>query len=343
MQRGARWTVATLAMAALGVAACGPKDGAGGAAAPAVRIAIGGQMQLLYMPTTLAEQLGFYKEEGLDVTLQDFAGGAKALQALVGGSADVVSGFYDHTIQMAAEGRPMTAFVTMLRYPGLLLVASPASSKHVTRIEDLKGGVVGVTAPGSSTHFLVNYLLQTHGIKSDEVSVVGIGNAAAAVAAIEHGKVDAGMMADPAFSIVARRAPGVKVLADLRTADGVKAAFGTDMYPASVLYSKTEWVERHHDTARRLARAIVRTLAWIQRHSPEEIADKLPPAMRGEDRAVFLEALRHSLSMYSPDGLMAPEGAEAVKTLLSQSIDKVRDANVDLAKTYRNDLVVDRR
>ena len=67
--------------------------------------------------------MGFYKEEGLEVELQDFEGGAKALQALVGGSADVVSGYYDHTIQMAAERRELVAFVTMLRYPGLVLVA----------------------------------------------------------------------------------------------------------------------------------------------------------------------------------------------------------------------------
>jgi len=70
-----------------------------------VRLAVGGQNQMVYLPTTLAQELGFYREEGIEAELQDFAGGAKALQAAVGGSADVVSGFYDHTIQMAAEGR----------------------------------------------------------------------------------------------------------------------------------------------------------------------------------------------------------------------------------------------
>src|SRR5262245_27652322 len=104
-----------------------------------VRIAVGGQNQLIYLPTTLARELGFYREEGLDVELQDHAGGSKALQAMVGGSADVVSGFYDHTIQMAAEGREFIAFVNILRYPGLVLVTSPSTS--VRKIEDLKGKV----------------------------------------------------------------------------------------------------------------------------------------------------------------------------------------------------------
>ena len=108
-------------------ASCAPRD----SKHTRVRIAIGGQTQMVYLTTTLAQELGFYREEGLDVELQDFQGGAKALQALVGGSADVVSGYYDHTIQMAAEQRELVAFVTMLRYPGLVLATSPQAASSV--------------------------------------------------------------------------------------------------------------------------------------------------------------------------------------------------------------------
>src|SRR5438034_3303822 len=160
-----------------------------------VRLAIGGQNQLTYLPATLARELGFYRDAGLDVELQDHAGGAKSLQALVGGSADVVCGFYDHTIQMAAEGRALVAFVSMLRFPGLVLVTSPRSPAKT--IEDLKGRVAGVTSPGSSSHMLLTFLLRRHGVPVDSVSVTGIGAVATAVAAMEHGTVDAAMMADP--------------------------------------------------------------------------------------------------------------------------------------------------
>ena len=124
-----------------------------------VRLAIGGQTQMVYLPTTLAQELGFYKEEGVEVELQDFEGGAKALQALIGGSADVVSGYYDHTIQMAAERREFVAFVTMLRYPGLVLVSSPQAADRVSSIAALKGRIVGVTSPGSSSHMFLTFLL----------------------------------------------------------------------------------------------------------------------------------------------------------------------------------------
>jgi NitT/TauT family transport system substrate-binding protein len=325
-----------VSLALLGVGGCGraAKDGA-----RHVRLAVGGQNQMVYLPTTLAQELGFYREEGIDAELQDFAGGAKALQAAVGGSADVVSGFYDHTIQMAAEGREYVAFVTMLRFPGLVLVTSPQSAATLTKIADLKGHVAGVTTAGSSSQMLLTYILQRSGLAADAVSVTAIGSAATAIAALEHGKVDVGMVADPAFTLVQKRNPGVRVLADLRTADGVNAALGTRAYPASVLYAKGDWIRANRDTTQRLARAITRTLAWMQTHTPREIADRTPKTFRGEDDALYVEALNASMPMFSPDGLMPAEGAEVVRTLLAGSMEKVRAAPIEVSKTYTNEFI----
>ncbi len=333
--KGLRYFVSLVAFASL-AAGCASRDHAGG---QHVRLAVGGQNQLVYLPTTLAQELGFYKEEGLDVELQDHAGGAKALQSLVGGSSDVVSGFYDHTIQMAAEGRQFVAFVTMLRFPGLVLVTSPQSAGAVTKIEDLKGRVAGVTAAGSSSQMLLTYMLQRHGITTDAVSITPVGSAATAIAAIEHGKVDAAMVADPAFTLIARRSPTVRVLADLRTAAGVKAAFGATTYPSSVLYSKTEWVRENRDTAMKLAQAILRTLQWMHGHSAQEIADRTPKSFRGEDDALYVEAVKNSMPMFSPDGLMDAAGAQAVRALLAGSMEKVRTVEIDLSKTYTNEFI----
>jgi NitT/TauT family transport system substrate-binding protein len=323
--------------AAVASASCGGRSD--DRAAHHVRIAVGGQTQLIYLPTTLAQELGFYREEGIDAELADFAGGAKALQSLVGGSADVVSGFYDHTIQMAADGRQFVAFVSMLRFPGMVIATSPQRADTVVRVADLKGRIVGVTSAGSSSQMLLTYLLQRHGVPADAVSVTSIGTAATAVAAMEHGKVDAGVMADPSFTMVAKRNPGVRVLADLRTREGVKEAFGTDTYPASVLYSSAEWVQANRDTAARLARAIVRTLQWMHTHTPEEIAAKTPQAFRGNDDGLYVEALNASMPMFSPDGMMSAEGAEIVRTLLAGSLEKVRTADLDLSKTFTNEFI----
>jgi NitT/TauT family transport system substrate-binding protein len=319
-------------------AACARKD----PGRPRVRLAVGGQAQMVYLPTTLAQELGFYREEGLDVELQDFPGGAKALQALVGGSADVVSGFYDHTIQMAAEGRELVAFVTILRYPGLVLVTSPQAAGSVSAVGQLRGKVAGVTTPGSSSQMLLSFLLTKYQVPIDSVSVVTIGSAATAIAAIERGKVDAGWMADPSFTLVKKRNPSVKVLADLRDERGTMEALGTRTYPASVFYSTRAWIDAHRDAAARLARAMLRTLQWMHTHSPRDIAEKTPKALRGEDDALFVEALGNSMPMFSSNGVMTPDGAEAVRTLLAGSMEKVKRATIDLSRTYTNEFVTTR-
>jgi NitT/TauT family transport system substrate-binding protein len=304
-----------------------------------VRLAVGGQTQMVYLPTTLAQELGFYKDEGLDVELQDFQGGAKALQALVGGSADVVSGFYDHTIQMAAEQKELIAFVTMLRYPGLVLVTSPQAAADVTSIESLKGRVVGVTSPGSSSNMFLTFLLKKAQVPVDSVSVTAVGGGATALAAVEHGSVAAAWIADPSFTLIRKRNPGVRVLADLRDERGTEAAFGTTTYPGSVLYSSGQWIRANRDTTAKLARAILRTLQWMHAHSPPEIAAKTPPSLRGPDEGLFVESLGSSMPMFSTDGVMMREGATAVRTLLADSMPKVRDAAIDVSKTYTNEFV----
>jgi NitT/TauT family transport system substrate-binding protein len=303
-----------------------------------VRVAVGGQPQLIYLPLTLAERLGYYADERLRVDIQDFPGGARALQALLGGSADVVCGYYDHTIQMAAEGRTLVAFVSMLRYPAMMAVVAPQPKRPIASVADLKGAMVGVTSPGSSTHFFLAHILVRGGLRADDVSVTGIGTSASAVAAIERSHVDAGIVVEPTFTQLSRRIPNLRVLADTRTADGVEATFGVHAYPAAVLYAPEEWLSAHSETATRLARAIRRTLDWIRSHSGEDVAGKVPEFV-GSDRAAYLEALRHMLPAYSEDGRIDEDGAEAVRHVLGLSLERVRATRIDVRRTFTNKFV----
>jgi NitT/TauT family transport system substrate-binding protein len=299
-----------------------------------VRIAIGGQGTQVNLPAIVAQELGFYKEAGLNVSLIEFPGGAKALEAVMGGSADVVCGSYDHTIQMAAQGKDLRAFVAMLNFPGMVLV-----SPNVANIEGLRGKTVGVTTFGSGTHMLLNYLLVSHGMKPEDVSTTSIGSSATAVGAVTHNNVDAAVMTEPALTIVRKQMLGLHILADMATAEGARSVFGTDKYVATGLYSKTEWVEKNRETAKKLAGAITRTLTWLRTHSPEEIREKLPASFRTEDAQTDVEALRATQAMLSADGKFTPEAVEAVRKVLSTSLESVRNAKIDLGKTYTNELV----
>jgi len=299
-----------------------------------VRIAVGGQAQLIYLVATLADTLGFYKEEGLTVTIQDFPGGAKSLEALLGGSTDVVCGFYDHAIQMAAQGKSLRAFVSVLRYPGLVAV-----SPRVARVEDLKGKIVGVSAAGSSTQMFLNYLLARHGMKADDVSVASIGMSATAVAAITHAKVDAAIMTDPALEIVRQQMPALKILADTRTAEGVREVFGVDQYPSVVFYSTPAWIDAHREETRKTAQAALRAMEWLRSHTPEEIRARMPAQFRTGNDAADLEGVRSLQAMLSADGKMSLDGAEAVRKVLAVSLPSLREANLGLAGTFTNEFV----
>jgi NitT/TauT family transport system substrate-binding protein len=189
----------------------------------------------------------------------------------------------------------------------------------------------------------LNVLLARHQVPTDAVSVTTIGAGPTAIAAMERGMVAAGWLADPSFTLVHSRNPGVRVLADLRNEAGTLAAFGTSTYPGAVLYANAAWLDSHRTVAAGLAGAIVRTLEWMHAHSATEIAARTPRALRGEDDALFIQSLQNSMTMFSTDGVMHREGAEAVRELLAGSIDKVRAANVDLAKTYTNDFVESRK
>src|SRR5437764_8307957 len=187
------------------------------AAQSKITIAVGGAGCLCYLPTVLAEQLGEYKKAGVEVELVNFKGGSQALTAVIGGSADVVSGYYDHCVNLAAKNQALQAFVTYDRFPGLVLVVSPKQTGAINSVKDLAGKKVGVSAPGSSTDFFLKYLLSKNGLDPTSASVVGIGLDATAVAAMEHGKVNAAVMLDPAATLLKNKFGDFRILSDTRT------------------------------------------------------------------------------------------------------------------------------
>jgi NitT/TauT family transport system substrate-binding protein len=286
----------------------------------------------------LAEQLGEYKKAGLDVEVVDFKGGSQSLQAVMGGSADVVSGYFDHCVNLAAKNQSLVSFVVYDRYPGFALVVSPKQTAEIKSIKDLGGKKIGVSAPGSSTDFFLKYMLSKNGVDPNSVGVIGIGLGAAAVAAMEQGTVDAAIMLDPSVTVLQGRNKDLKILSDTRTAKDTLSVFGGE-YPGGALYTKADWIEKHPKETQALTAAIVNTLAWIHSHTPEEVMAKMPENLVGPDKAGYLAALKNTIPMYSTTGKMDPKGAAAVLAVFSQSSPDVAKANVDVSKTYTNKYV----
>ena len=256
----------------------------------------------------------------------------------MGGSADVVSGYFDHTVNLAAKGQNLQAFVVYDRYPGFALVVSPKHTGSIKSIKDLANKKVGVSAPGSSTDFFLKYILSKNGVDPNSVAVIGVGLGASAIASMENGEIEAAIMLDPAVTVLAGKHKDLKILSDTRSAKDTLAVFGGE-YPGGALYTKADWIASHEKEVQAMTNAIVATLKWIHSHTPEQIADKMPPELVGKDKPLYVAALKATLSMYSETGRMDPKGAEAVLAVFSQSVPAIKNAKIDLSKTYPNKFV----
>ena len=302
-----------------------------------VQLAVGGKPALFYLPLTVAERLGYFKDQGLDVEISDFAGGGRALQALIGGSADVVAGAYDHTIQMHAKAQPIIATVQLGRFPGFVLGVLTAKAQNYRGPQDLKGMRIGITAPGSSTHFMALYLMAQAGLKPDDAAFIGIGASSSAVVAVRRGEVDAIVNVDPVISLLESEGL-IKIVSDTRTEEGARQVYGGPL-PAASLYMRPAFVEKNPRTVQALVNALVSALGWMQTHSPEEIAKVMPPEYALGNPALYVESIRRSLPMYSPDGRFSPEGGETAYKVLRQFDQSVAGAKIDVGKTYTNAFV----
>lgn len=299
-------------------------------------IMVGGASKIIYLPAKLTEQLGYFKDEGLDVELLSQPAGVDAENELLAGAVQGVVGFYDHTIDLQSKGKEVQALVVFGQVPGEVEMLS-SKATGVKSIADLKGKTLGVTGLGSSTSFLTQYLAQRGGLSTRDFTMLPVGADATFIAAIKQGRIDAGMTTEPTVSQLLKTGDA-KVLVDLRTLEGTRAALG-GTYPASSFYVQRAWAQSHKAEAAKLAHAFVRTLQFISTHSAAEIADKMPRDYYAGNKDLYINALKASLPMFTKDGRMPADGPDTVLKVLAAFSPSVKGKHIDLAKTYTNEFV----
>ena len=315
---------------------------AGGARGQAIEkkqltLGVGGKSALYYLPLTICERLGYFKEQGLDVIIEDFRGGAQSLQALVGGSVDVVTGAYEHTIRMQAKGQDIRAVIELGRFPGIAVGLRKDRAPAYKSAADLKGTKIGVTAPGSSTHFFVMYLMSKAGLAPSDASYIGVGAAASAVAAMKRGEIDALSNVDPMITRLERDGD-IKIVADSRTEEGTRAIFGGSN-PAAVLYLKHQFAQSNPNTVEALVNAFYKTLKWLEKATPDAIAATVPEEYFLGDKALYLAAVKANKQVYSLTGLVAPAGMQSSADMLTAFDPELKAAKVDLSRTFEDRFV----
>ena len=297
---------------------------------PKLAIGVGGKPLIYYLPLTIAERNGYFKAEGLDVEILDFPGGAKALQALLGGSVDIVSGAYEHTISQQAKGQAIEALVLQGRYSGIVLALTKAKAATWKSPADLNGMKVGVTAPGSSTNMFVNILLAKANLKPDAASIIGVGAGAGAVAIMKRGEIDAMSNLDPVISQLESDGTVVPVI-DTRTEKGMQEVYG-GAYAAGCIYAPPEFVNKNPRTGQAVVNAMVRALRFIQNSSIDQVVAAVPPEYY-TDKALYKAALEKNIATFKHDGFISAAAGEHVAHDLLSFDPTMQGKKIDLAKT----------
>ncbi|GAA5612722.1 ABC transporter substrate-binding protein [Streptomyces platensis] len=341
--RTARKFPAALAAAGLALTtltACGGGASGAGASDDAngkIKIMVGGLDKVIYLPARLTQQLGYFEDEGVHVTLLTEPAGVQATTSLVSGDVQGVVGFYDHTLDLQVKGKQVESVVQLAHAPGEVEVVSNKAAGELTSPKDFKGKKLGVTGLGSSTDFLTKYLAVKNGVQTHEFTPVAVGAGQTFLSALQQGSIQGGMTTDPTVAQILDKNLG-KVLLDMRTPEGSQKALGGP-YPSSSLYMNTDWVNSHKETVHKLANALVKTLKWMSTHTPEQIAAKMPADYAQGGKKLYARAIKDTLPMFTEDGVMPADGPATVERVLKAFNPNLKNATVDLKKTYTTEFV----
>jgi NitT/TauT family transport system substrate-binding protein len=339
--------VAAAAFAAttvLSLAACrDSRTSSSSSSSGSVKIMVGGIDKVIYLPAKLTEQLGYFKEQGLQVQLLTEPAGAQAENVLISGDVQGVVGFYDHTVDLQTKGKCVESVVQLADVPGEVEVVAAGKAAQITSPAAFRGKKLGVTSPGSSTDFLTQYLATKNGVPTSAYTTVKAGAGQTFIAALANGGIDAGMTTDPTVAQLLSTGKA-KIMLDMRTEAGARAALG-GLYPSSSLYMNCDYVKTHAATVQKLANALVKTLGWIKAHKPAEIAAKMPTDYAGGNPKLYEKAVADSISMFNADGKMPADGARNVLQVLAQFSPNVKghQDSVDLSKTYTTEFTAKSR
>jgi NitT/TauT family transport system substrate-binding protein len=340
-----KWLAVAGVAAALVVTGCSSKasqskgtTNVGASSGTKVSIMVGGLNKQIYLPFMLAQQLGYYKDQGLNIALSDEPAGVDATTNMLAGKVDGVGGFYDHTIDLQGLGQSAESVVSMLTTPGEVELCRNDLKNQIKSPADWKGRNLGITDLGSSTDFLTQYLAQKNGVDPKTIHRIGVQAGATLIGAMTHKNVDCAMTTEPTVSQLLANKQAY-ILLDMRSAAGTAQALGGE-YPATSLYMSTSYIQKNPDTVQKLVNAYVKTLKWIQDHTAAQITDMMPADYyAGVGKDAYIKALDSEKGIYNPTGIMPPNGPPTNLKVLSAFNKDVQGKTIDLRKTYTDQFV----
>jgi NitT/TauT family transport system substrate-binding protein len=300
-------------------------------------LGIGGEAQIGYLPATLADRLGYYRDAGLDVSIVTFQGGTKAVAALVGGSLDAMCGAYDNAVILQEKGVFLTTIFTFVDHYGYVFGMPAARAAKYHSPKDLKGMAIGVTAPGSSTESLVRILIAKDGLDFNDIATVAVGTGPGAVSALVMGVIDGLVTGDPDATRMQIQGQFVP-LVDTRTRAGMDYIYGGEAAGAGSLVMESA-IKQHPDLVQAYVTALYRAQRWLVAASPEAIAANVPDRYWGGDKAVYEKALAATHQSFTADGRTTLAKAKVTRDGMVRAGRLPASAATDFGRSFDDDFV----
>jgi NitT/TauT family transport system substrate-binding protein len=299
-----------------------------------VVLAVDGIKMIRNLPVLLADHLGYYKAEGLQVTLKETAAGPDIDSQLVDGRITGMVAYYHHTIvAQMEEHKAMEAVITMGVSPGYKVLLAIGLKGQVNGPADLKGKRIISGGPHSAKTTSANGLVLHAGFQPSDYTRLSTGDKAEIARLLKTGGAD--LVVTPEADAETYLAKGVAVpYADLCSAEGTRRAFGS-IFPSTVLYMSTPYVDEHPELAQHLVNAFSAALQYLKTHSTAEVAAQVPEIVAGEGKNP--RVLAEGIKMFATDGLMPPAAAALEAKVVAVQFPQY--GGVDVSKTFTNRFV----
>lgn len=298
-------------------------------------VAVGAKMSFQNLPLTIADRLGFFAAEGLDVEIQDLGSGLRAQQAVMQNTADVTGGAFEDLVALHVTKHYHRAFVLLGRAPQIAFGVSTRTLPAYNKISDLKGRKIGIAATGASSQLVASLVLARGGLSVHDVGFVETGGVGAALQAVRSGQVDAISHMEPVITMLENKGD-VRIVADTRSLKGSQDLFGGAM-PATCLYAPAEYLVKNPNTVQAMTNAVVHALKWLQTAGPSDLIKAVPDPYLLGDRGLYLASFVKVREAIALDGLIPEDGVKNALRVLSAMSAAVRDGKPDLDRMFTND------
>jgi NitT/TauT family transport system substrate-binding protein len=247
------------------------------------------------VPYEVARSAGHFKKHGIDIELVYTRGGSAAMAALVGNAVDYAATSLDVAITAFAKGAEIRRFAVTGRLPLFALATAPKTASQIKGVADLQGRTVGVSGLGNADHALTIYLLRQAQADPGKVKFATMG--VNLLEALRQGQVDAGMVQEPALTLLQRA--GARVLVNGMDLTDARRFFGGAFEFMGVAVRTKEMAQRRPEMEM-IVKALADALKALRTMSGPELIAALPREMTsGLDTKEFGEILiRYRDSLY---------------------------------------------